>query len=446
MGQQLSQRSDLLRPEYCEALGELLDRVKSFAFKHTRVAIEKQLKYDDTSLEEVFSEINEIPIGSGSVACVYEAWLHDESERWPVHVVIKVRRPKIQELFGADLRALKIIIRILENSAWFRRGYFRSFLEQLAEILTDELDFTKEARYQELFRREYRKRKRYHVAAPKVFHRWSGKDVMVSEFVDAIPMTEVTRAIEMGDEQYLNYRRGLGITPVRLAKRLIRYSFHAFFEGIFFHGDPHPSNIFILPNNELVFVDFGACGTFSKRDRNLMLQMHQFHSQKDIRGMVQCVMALMEPLRGLSKDEFREKLTKLYWDGYYGLRSKESDWRDRTSYRLWISLFDVCYDFGVPLPSNMLRMIRATLLYDTVAAKLYNRINVFREFQKYERTLARRVRAQLIGDVARQALCGPDLHWYLSFQRVLDMGRTALYRVQKFLDEPLFNPHFQFDV
>ena len=171
MGQQLSQRSDLLRPEYCEALGELLDRVKSFAFKHTRVAIEKQLKYDDTSLEEVFSEINEIPIGSGSVACVYEAWLHDESERWPVHVVIKVRRPKIQELFGADLRALKIIIRILENSAWFRRGYFRSFLEQLAEILTDELDFTKEARYQELFRRKYRKRKRYHVAAPKVFHR-----------------------------------------------------------------------------------------------------------------------------------------------------------------------------------------------------------------------------------------------------------------------------------
>jgi predicted unusual protein kinase regulating ubiquinone biosynthesis (AarF/ABC1/UbiB family) len=436
IGQQLSMRRDMLPAEYCDALKELLDRVTEFDFELARKAIAEQI---GGPVESVFSGLDPDPIGRASVACVYQAWLCEPLKQ-PVRVAIKVRRPGIVKLFAADLRALDWIMIVLEYFTIVRGGVSKNFRDQLKQILFDELDFRKEARYQELFRRRYRKCRSYRVTAPKVFYRYSGKGVMVSEYIDAIRLESITGAVEAGDEEYLAYLRSLGIEPVPLAKRLIRYNFHAFFEDTFFHGDPHPANIFVLPKNELVFVDFGACGTFSKRDRHLMLQMHYFHSQKDIRGMVECVIGLMEPLPPINVDEFRRKLEKEYWDGYYGLQSKHSDWRDRTSYRLWVALYDLVREYEIPMPLNMLRMIRATLLYDTIAAQLYNEIDVFKEFRKYDAKFARRVREELFRDACRQALLGPDLGWYVWFRRVVDTGKTALLRLQKFVDEPGFSP------
>jgi ubiquinone biosynthesis protein len=436
IGQQLSLRQDMLAPEYCDALRELLDNVKEFDFSYARQAIEAQIR---RPIEQVFTSLDPKPIGRASIACVYQAWLCDEFEPVPVRVAIKVRRPGIVELFAADLRALDWIMITLEYFTIMRGGVSRTFRGQLREILFDEVDFRIEARYQEIFRREYRKHKRYRVAAPRIFYRYSGKGVMVSEYVDAIPLESVISAVEARDGEYLEYLRSLGIHPVRLAKRLLRYNFHAFFEDVFFHGDPHPANIMVLPGGKLVFIDFGACGTFSKRDRHMMLQMHHAHAQKDVRGMVQSVIALMEPLPPIDVDEFRRKLEKQYWDGYYALLSKHSDWRDRTSYRLWVALYDLVREYHIPMPLNMLRMIRATLLYDTIVAHLDNRIDVFKEFRRYESTVARRAQVRFFRDVTRQMLCGPDLHWYLSFQRAFEMGRTALFRVQKFLDEPFFS-------
>jgi ubiquinone biosynthesis protein len=436
VGQQLSLRRDMLAVEYCEALKDLLDNVKEFSFAEARKAIEEQLR---APVESVFTGLDPVPIGRASVACVYQAWLREPGKE-RVRVAIKVRRPGIVKLFAADLRALDWIMMTLEYLTIVRGGVSQTFRSQLKQILFDELDFDIEARFQEIFRRRYRKHKSYRVTAPKVFHRYSGKAVMVSEFVDGIHLESITSAVEVGDEEYLEYLRSLDIHPVRLAKRLIRYNFHAFFEDTFFHGDPHPANIMVLPNNELVFIDFGACGTFSKRDRHLMLQMHYFHSQKDIRGMVESVIALMEPLPPIDVDGFRRKLEKQYWDGYYGLQSRHSDWRDRTSYRLWVALFELVREYHIPMPLNMLRMVRATLLYDTIAAQLYNQIDVFKEFRKYDRKHARGVREQLIVATVRQALCGPDLSWFLWFRRLADTGRTALLRLQKFVDEPGFSP------
>jgi ubiquinone biosynthesis protein len=435
IGQQLSMRPDMLAAEYCEALKDLLDSVKEFDFALAKREIEKQIQ---APTESVFINLDPTPIGRGSIACVYQAWLCDDRRKEPVRVAIKVRRPGIVALFAADLRALDWIAIVLEYLTVLRVGVSHTFRTQIKQILFDELDFGLEARYQELFRRRYRKHKSYGVTAPKVFYRYSGKSVLVSEFVDAIPLGSITDAVEFGDEEYLEYLRSLDIHPKELAKRLIRYNFHAFFEDTFFHGDPHPANIMVLPKNEMVFVDFGACGTFSEWDRHMMLHLHYFHSQKDILGMVQSVIALMEPLPPIDIDEFRRKLEKQYWDGYYGLLSKHADWRERTSYRIWVALFDLVREYHIPLPLNMLRMIRATLLYDTIAARLHNQIDVFKEFRKYERGVARRLRSQLIRDVCRQSIAGPDLHWYLSFHRLFNMARTAIFRLQKFLDEPGF--------
>jgi len=283
IGQQLSLRLDLLPAEYCDALRSLLDNIREFPFAEARKEIEKQL---GQPIDRVFKKVNQNPIGKASLACVYEAWLCDQCEPEPVRVAIKVRRPGIVDRFASDLKTLDWALMSLEYLSILRQGFTGTVRAQLQEIFFDEMDFRIEARFQELFRQRYKKHKSFRVSAPRTFHRYSGKSVMVSEFVDAIPLASVVSAMEKNDRDYLAYLESLEIHPKRLAKLLIRYNFHGFFEDSFFHGDPHPANILVLPDDHLVFIDFGACAAFPKRDRNMMWQLHQCHSRQDIRGMV----------------------------------------------------------------------------------------------------------------------------------------------------------------
>jgi hypothetical protein len=84
-------------------------------------------------------------------------------------------------------------------------------------------------------------------------------------------------------------------------------------------------------------------------------------------------------------------------------------------------------------------MVRATLLYDTVAARLYREINVFKEFQKYSDDVAKRARRRIEESAIRQLLLGPDDRNFLKAQQIVDVGNGILFRVQKFLDDPAWN-------
>jgi hypothetical protein len=86
----------------------------------------------------------------------------------------------------------------------------------------------------------------------------------------------------------------------------------------------------------------------------------------------------------------------------------------------------------------MVRMIRATLLYDTVAARLYPKLNVFKEFEKYSQGVAKRTKRRIQECAVRQILLGPDDANYLKLQQIVDIGDGLLQRLQKFLDDPNF--------
>jgi predicted unusual protein kinase regulating ubiquinone biosynthesis (AarF/ABC1/UbiB family) len=303
-------------------------------------------------------------------------------------------------------------------------------------VLTEELDFRAEARYQELFRRYLRRRKKFNMTAPKVYHELSGRDVIVSEFVEGLSVRSMLARMNAEGEEYLAQLRSQDIVPRRIAKRLVRASYYQFHECPFFHGDPHPGNILVQPGNRIVMVDFGACGVFGAKDRNLMLQLNAYQARGDVAGMVECVIGLMEPLPRIDVDAFRKYVQDEWWKGYYGIKSKHADWSERTSFRLWVALLRAFRKFAIPLPLHMLRMIRATLLYDTVAAQLYGRIDVFKEFAKYRRGVARRTRTRIQESVVRQFLMGPDDSKYVKLQRIADVGNTLLFRAEQFLAEP----------
>jgi predicted unusual protein kinase regulating ubiquinone biosynthesis (AarF/ABC1/UbiB family) len=428
LGQQLAIRSDVLPPVYCEELGELLDNVPPIDEAYVRQTI---LEHAGRPLEECFAWFEFPPIGSASVACVYRARLPSGEL-----VAVKVRRPRIMRVFKTDLAALDLVLRVLEFLTILRPRVTGTLRSEMRLMLLEELDFQVEARYQELFRVYFKRRRKLRTTAPRVYPELSGREIIVSEYVTGIWLKDLLASLDTVPG-YRDYLRQLDISPRKIAKQLIRGSHYSFFECPFFHGDPHPGNVLVQPGNRIVLVDFGACGVFAHRERYQLAQMHDFQSNEDVGGMVQCVIGLMEPLPPIDIDAFRRRLEEAWWKGFYGIKSKHAQWWERTSFRLWTALFREVRAARIPLPLNMLRMIRATLLYDSVAARLYRRIDVFGEYRWYFERYARHVRDGVHKAILRQLVRGPDPANYVRLGRLWEVGNLALQQAQVLLRRPL---------
>jgi predicted unusual protein kinase regulating ubiquinone biosynthesis (AarF/ABC1/UbiB family) len=433
VGQQLSQRPDILPPAYCVQLQDFLkDIEEQIPLSEVEATIKRQT---GKTIAEAFSSFNPDPIGSASVSCVYRANLPAGEE-----VAVKVRRPGIEKKFAADLKALKWVLHLMEFLTIWRPGMTRNLRVELERLLFEELDFLIEARYQEIFRRYLKRNKKLKVTAPKVYHEYSSSELMVSEFVRAYKMTEIIEAVETNDEEKLEELRRDRIKPKKLAKQLVRSRYYSFHECPLFHGDPHPANILVRPGNQIVMVDFGACGVFSEKDRNQMWHLNRYYASENVAGMVNMVIGIMEPVDPVNGIyQFRKDLTDEWWKGFYGIKSKHAAGWERSSVFLWLKYFELVRKHQIPIGRNVVRMVRATLLYDTVAARLNPKINVFKEFEKYRDDFARRTRRRIEECAIRQLICGPDDSNFVKLQQIADVSNDLLYRVQRFLQDPQFS-------
>jgi ubiquinone biosynthesis protein len=425
IGQQLSMRVDLLPYAYTQELEKLLDQVPAFPVEEAIHIIEEATR---KPLAETFPVFDSVPIGSASIACVYQALLSNG-----VRVAIKVRRPGIGERFAVDLRALNWLLWLLElfvlPSSFTRRAIY-----ELKTMLMEELDFLKEARYTELFRRNVKKAKFRYAIAPRVYFDLSNRQVLVTEFVSGIQLTDILRAVEHKDQEALLELRDLGIDPKVVAQRLLRIIRFSGFEGLFFNADPHPANIFVQPDNHLVFIDFGSCGAFTNKDLLAWRQLLYAHSIEDVHGMVHAALALLEPLAAIDIDEFSQKLETMFFQDLYAHKSKHAEWWERTSAHLWYQVFALMKEYQIPLNLNLFRMIRATMLSDSLAARLHPKINQYREYQKYERGADKRARRRL-----EQKLWYNFSSKWGQLERLVDNSYRLTFLTQRFLSFPLLH-------
>jgi len=428
IGQQLSLRMDMLPREYGDELKNMLDRVPPFPTKQAIARIEK---VTGKPLMETFSEFNPVPHGSGSVACIYDAVLAT-GER----VAVKVRRPGIRKLFVSDCKALELVLRTLEFLTLLRDDFSKNLISGLLAILIEETEFIKEARYTEIFRRRARKRL-HRVSAPKIFFKYSGDAVIVQEFITGVQMGDMIAIVEQNDEEALERLRQLHIDPEKVARKLIRVNQWGVFENTLFHADPHPSNLIIRPNNHIVFIDFGAVGAYTTMERNNWRQLNYYHQRRDVGRMAQTALAILEPLPAIDLDEFRGELEQIFWQDIYAHQSKHTEWYEHTSVRIWMHLFQLSFKFNVPMGLNTLRMIRSTLLSETVAARLHPRISAWREHQKYNKQAAKRSRRRVLRSITRR-LCGPTDTDYQRIEQLMGIFNRSVYLYQRFIDNPLY--------
>ncbi|MGR8931200.1 MAG: ABC1 kinase family protein [Gammaproteobacteria bacterium] len=246
MGQILATRVDLFTPPYIAEFEKLLDQVPPVAFEKLLPQLEEDL---GGSLDDIFLSIDKQPLAAASLAQVHKAVLKNG-----VPVVLKIRRPGIRRVIEADLHLLNRLVEVVETEApQLRRYHPREIVRQFSQSLRRELDFAAESRNAERVTANLLKDP--NIKIPRIYWEYTCERLNVQEYIQGIQGRDLAAAEKAG----LNKRL--------LAERGVKAILHMIMVDGFFHADPHPGNVFYLPDNRLAFIDFGMMGRLTEERR-----------------------------------------------------------------------------------------------------------------------------------------------------------------------------------
>lgn len=428
IGQQLSVRADLLPHQFCDELSKMLDDVPPFPFELALKTIEEST---GGKLEKTFAHFDPKPIGSGSLACVYQANLHNGDL-----VAVKVKRPGIGDKMATDMKAIAWICRVVEGFGFVRTGLTRNFQIELNRMLTEELDFTLEARYTEIFRHETKKQE--YISAPRVYDHLSNFNVLVLEFVSGVFLGEMLYALEREDKESLNQLLARGFKPKVIARRMLHIFWWECFESFFFHADPHPSNIIVRPDNTIVMIDFGSCGAVSTRMRRQLLSFNRSMIRDDLNGMVQMTIAMLEPLPHFDVSRFSDQLMNVYREGFIAHKCGTAPWYDKCSGSMWMKVIILSQQYNLPMTLDTVRIFRANFLYDSIVYRLHPGLDAQKEFRRWAEDMDEKNRDRALKDL-RKRLLGPIDSDFTRRKEMTVLLESGLARFQNMLDQPSYN-------
>jgi ubiquinone biosynthesis protein len=403
----------------------------------TEYAIKTIERASGKPLTETFAVFDPVPIGSASIACVYQAVLKNGDK-----VAVKVRRPNIGHKFATDIKAIGTLISLMELLTLIRPGYLDNFVHEFRSTIFEELDFKMEAYYQTIFRRDARKRglgKKF-FTAPKVYFEHSNKEVIVEEYVSGIWMWEIIAAIENKNAATLERMRELGIQPKQIAERLVFMQMWGQFIATIFHADPHPANIVVQRGGKLVFVDFGACGSMSSGKRRMMLDYMVAVSKRDVAASVRSVIGFLEPLPPIDMNSFIKEMEIDMGQALLRLWSKRAPWYEKTSAAGYFKAMALTQKYQVPVSLDTVRTFRANMLYDTLAMRIdpdLDMVGVVKDFLKDTRKATKEeAKKALRRRLKRGLLDGTELQ---IIDEVKDVTGRVIQFARRYLDRPLVN-------
>lgn len=308
LGQMISTRPDLFPADIVSEMVKLQDRVPPFPTEQARVIVAGDL---GAPVEECFDSFEAEPFASGSVAQAYRATTRPAAGLPARRVVVKVKRPDIDDLIRLDMIILRWVADLVEN--WIPEWGIHqphTIVDEFERTMVREMDFINEAavitRFGELFGPDPNFR------IPRVFWELTGPRVLTLE---EIPGDSLQVLLTNPDPR---------VDKHTLAVRLVEGFMRQFFETGLFHADPHPGNLLIEPPAQVGLIDFGLTGEIDQElGGDLVLALvGAFNREADV---VVEVLAEMNALpEGADRSALRRDFMQLI-DKYYGLPIRRFD-------------------------------------------------------------------------------------------------------------------------
>ncbi len=291
IGQMIASRGDALPPDLLAELSKLQSEAAPFPAEEAREVVKAELgRYP----EELFASFDPEPFAAASTAQVHRATLHDGTE-----VAVKVQRPQILAKTKADLGVITELAGIAERRIGLARKVgVKAMVVEFAGGVLKELDYTNEAYHAKRLADNMRRFPEVHV--PEIYDAYSGVRVLTMEFIHGIKISKADTLREAGFDTDL-----LGAVFIRSVIKQIMI------DG-FFHGDPHPGNVFADPaSKRLVFLDLGLIGQLEGQQRVDLLGLVYAVKSKDIPGIADGLIGLGKPTPEFDEKQFRTDIDRL---------------------------------------------------------------------------------------------------------------------------------------
>jgi predicted unusual protein kinase regulating ubiquinone biosynthesis (AarF/ABC1/UbiB family) len=236
VGQALSTRPDLIRKDFLDELIKLQDQLPPFNNTLAFSIIEREL---GCSLKEAYRELSPNPVAAASLGQVYRGFLHSGEE-----VAVKVQRPNLLPTIQLDLYLMRWAAGWLSPWLPLNLGHDLTLIvDEFGIKLFEEIDYCNEGRNAEKFATNFRGDPT--VKVPVIYWRYSTVRVLTLEWINGIKLTD-TAGI-----------RAAGLDTDSLIQIGVISGLRQLLEHGFFHADPHPGNLFAIPDGRMAYIDFG---------------------------------------------------------------------------------------------------------------------------------------------------------------------------------------------
>ncbi len=274
-GQIMSNRPDLIPFDLVFELEKLQNNVPPIPEEQAKDIVELELK---DKVENLFAWFDPKPFASASMAQVHKVTLHS-GER----IVLKIQRPNIREIIFEDIKVMYSIAAILEK----RIPSLKSFdpiglVKNFEESILKELDFINESINVQRFYNNINNDtgKDQFASSPKVYQDFTTEKILALEFMSGIKINNIEEL----------EKAGFDVKDV--GNRLATTYFKQIFDYGFFHADPHPGNLLVMPNGAICYLDFGMMGSILPRDIEIFGQLFISIIKKDVHKIIKVLQKL----------------------------------------------------------------------------------------------------------------------------------------------------------
>ncbi|KAI9102072.1 hypothetical protein K1719_023582 [Acacia pycnantha] len=248
LGQFIASAPTLFPPEYVQEFQNCFDRTPPVPFEEIQSILREEL---GRPIDSVYDYVDPTPLASASIAQVHAARLKGSRE----DVVIKVLKPGMEDILVADLNFVYVVARIMEFlNPELSRTSLVGIVKDIRESMLEEVDFYKEAKNIEAFRRYLEAMALTGQAtAPKVYQYCSTRRVLTMQRLYGVPLTD------------LDSISSLVSNPEASLITALNVWFGSLLACESFHADVHAGNLWLLRDGRIGFLDFGIVGRISPK-------------------------------------------------------------------------------------------------------------------------------------------------------------------------------------
>ncbi|MBE9510322.1 MAG: AarF/ABC1/UbiB kinase family protein [Bacteroidetes bacterium] len=361
-GQIMSTRPDLIPLELILELKKLQDSVPPFSEAKAVSLIEHEL---GKLIAEIFKNFSPTPVAAASIAQVHKATLIEGEE-----VAVKVQRPGIDRIIETDLEIMFHLATMMEKHVEEMKSFnIVKIVEEFEKSIHKELNFSIEASSIERFGNNFQKDLNIYV--PKCYRNYSTKKILTMEFIEGIKISDIESIQANSLNRKIIAKRGADL----VLKQIFEYGF--------FHADPHPGNIWVLPENVICFLDFGMMGTLTRTTIKLITSIAAGAINHDIDRIIRSLLRLCETNGEVKTQKLELQITELI-DRYFHQSLEQIDMA-----ALINDLIRFFPENNLKMPSDLYLLGRSLLLLQGNGEMLDPDYNVANQIEPYLKKMIR---------------------------------------------------------